>query len=28
VIDPLSDPGSAMTARCAALAAKCARVDK
>jgi arylformamidase len=28
VIDPLSDPGSAMTARCAALAAKCAKVEK
>jgi arylformamidase len=28
VIDPLSDPNSAMTARCAALAAKCAKVDK
>ena len=28
VIDPLSDPASAMTARCAALAAKCARVEK
>ena len=28
VIDPLSDPASAMTARCAALAARCAKVDK
>ena len=28
VIDPLADPGSAMTARCAALAARCAKVDK
>jgi arylformamidase len=28
VVDPLSDPKSAMTARCAALAAKCAKVDK
>jgi arylformamidase len=28
VIDPLSDPASAMTARCAALAAKCAKVEK
>jgi len=28
VVDPLADPGSAMTARCAALAARCARVDK
>ena len=28
VVDPLSDPNSAMTARCAALAAKCAKVDK
>jgi arylformamidase len=28
VLDPLSDPGSAMTARCAALAAKCAKVEK
>jgi len=28
VIDPLADPASAMTARCAALAAKCAKVDK
>lgn len=28
VLDPLSDPNSAMTARCAALAARCARVDK
>jgi arylformamidase len=28
VVDPLSDPGSAMTARCAALAARCAKVDK
>ena len=28
VVDPLSDPGSAMTARCAALAAKCAKVEK
>jgi len=28
VIDPLSDPNSAMTARCAQLAAKCAKVDK
>jgi arylformamidase len=28
VVDPLSDPASAMTARCAALAAKCAKVDK
>jgi arylformamidase len=28
VIDPLSDPASAMTARAAALAARCAKVDK
>jgi len=28
VIDPLSDPNSAMTARCAELAARCAKVDK
>jgi arylformamidase len=28
VIDPLSDPASAMTVRCAALAARCAKVDK
>jgi len=28
VLDPLADPGSAMTARCAALAARCAKVDK
>src|SRR5262245_5065251 len=28
VIAPLSDPESTMTARCAALAAKCAKVDK
>ena len=28
VVDPLSDPNSAMTARCAALAARCAKVDK
>jgi len=28
VLDPLSDPNSAMTARCAALAARCAKVDK
>jgi arylformamidase len=28
VVDPLSDPNSAMTARCAALASKCAKVDK
>jgi arylformamidase len=28
VLDPLSDPASAMTARCAALAAKCAKVEK
>ena len=28
VVDPLTDPNSAMTARCAALAAKCAKVDK
>ena len=28
VLDPLSDPNSAMTARCAALAASCAKVDK
>jgi arylformamidase len=28
VLDPLSDPASAMTARCAALAARCAKVDK
>jgi len=28
VVDPLADPGSAMTARCAALAARCAKVDK
>jgi arylformamidase len=28
VIDPLADPASAMTARCAALAARCAKVDK
>jgi arylformamidase len=28
VLDPLSDPDSAMTARCAALAAKCAKVEK
>jgi arylformamidase len=28
VLDPLVNPESAMTARCAALAAKCARVDK
>jgi len=28
VVDPLSDPNSAMTARCAELAARCARVDK
>jgi arylformamidase len=28
VVDPLSDPNSAMTARCAALAARCAKVEK
>jgi arylformamidase len=28
VLDPLSQPDSAMTARCAALAARCAKVDK
>ncbi len=28
VVEPLSDPNSAMTARCAALAAKCAKVEK
>jgi arylformamidase len=28
VVDPLSDPNSAMTARCAELAARCAKVDK
>jgi arylformamidase len=28
VIDPLTDPASAMTARCATLAAKCAKVEK
>lgn len=28
VLDPLSDPASAMTARCAALAARCAKGDK
>jgi arylformamidase len=28
VLDPLSDPASAMTARCAALAAKCVKVEK
>jgi len=28
VIDPLTDPASAMTARCAAHAAKCAKVEK
>jgi len=28
VLDPLSDPASAMTARCAVLAAKCAKVEK
>jgi arylformamidase len=28
VLDPLSDPNSAMTARCAALAVRCAKVDK
>jgi arylformamidase len=28
VLDPLTDPASAMTARCAALAAKCAKVEK
>jgi arylformamidase len=28
VLDPLSDPASAMTSRCAALAAKCARVER
>ena len=28
VVDPLSDPNSAMTARCAALAARCAKVDR
>src|SRR6185295_15546586 len=28
VVDPLTDPNSAMTARCAALAARCARVEK
>jgi arylformamidase len=28
VIDPLSDPASEMTARCAALAATCAKVEK
>jgi arylformamidase len=28
VIDPLSDPNSAMTARCAELAARCAKVDR
>jgi arylformamidase len=28
VVDPLADPGSAMTARCATLAARCAKVDK
>jgi arylformamidase len=28
VLDALSDPNSAMTARCAALAAKCAKVEK
>jgi arylformamidase len=27
VLDPLSDPGSAMTARCVALSAKCAKVE-
>jgi len=28
VLDPLTDPASAMTARCAALASKCAKVEK
>jgi arylformamidase len=28
VLDPLTDPASAMTGRCAALAAKCAKVEK
>jgi arylformamidase len=28
VVDPLSDPASAMTARCAALAARCAKVER
>jgi arylformamidase len=28
VLDPLTDPASAMTARCAVLAAKCAKVEK
>ncbi len=28
VLDPLTDPASAMTARCAALAARCAKVEK
>jgi arylformamidase len=28
VVDPLSDPNSAMTARCAALAARCAKVER
>jgi len=28
VIEPLADPASAMTARCAALAARCAKVEK
>ncbi len=28
VLDPLSDPASAMTQRCSALAAKCAKVEK
>jgi arylformamidase len=28
VVDPLTDPNSAMTARCAALAARCAKVEK
>jgi len=28
VVDPLSDPNSAMTARCAELAARCAKVDR
>jgi arylformamidase len=28
VVDPLADPSSRMTARCVALAAKCAKVDK
>jgi arylformamidase len=28
VLEPLSDSNSAMTARCAALAARCAKVEK